>query len=78
MAIGFPKIMPYYDFECEECHKTFDKYLPYQQRNESVECPLCPSWKTVRLIGLPGVSNGNSGKKESGGSSCCSGGGCDC
>lgn len=69
--------MPNYDFECEDCKKCFEKYLPLEQRNESQQCPLCPSWRTVRLISLPGIGK-ESGVEDNSSSGCCSGGGCDC
>ena len=73
--------MPKYDFECEDCKKNFERYLPYDRRNDSQQCPLCPSWSTVRLISLPGIGKGSSAENSSRydiSSDCCSQGGCDC
>jgi putative FmdB family regulatory protein len=73
--------MPIYDFECADCKKYFEKYLPIEQRNESVQCLLCPSCNTVRLISLPGllqkgqgnwkVNHSNTGPCSHSGGGCC-------
>jgi putative FmdB family regulatory protein len=62
--------VPYYDYRCEDCSRTFEERRPIDKRDEAV-CPDCGSPRVKRLLSR--INTITSG----GGSSCApsSGGG---
>ena len=45
--------MPTYDYECEACGHTFEKFQPITAKPVR-ECPSCKARKVKRLIGTGG------------------------
>jgi putative FmdB family regulatory protein len=43
--------MPFYDFRCEACGRTFDENLPVDRRDEGT-CPHCGSRDVKRLVSV--------------------------
>lgn len=38
--------MPHYEYTCEDCHKTFDKFLTLAEYEKGdIKCPYCGSKK---------------------------------
>ena len=55
--------MPFFDYECKDCGYVFDKLVPAGE-DETAECPICGSTKTMKLISLfssYGTSNPGAG-----------------
>ncbi|MCP4230610.1 MAG: zinc ribbon domain-containing protein [bacterium] len=55
--------MPFFDYECKDCGDTFDK-LVSTDGDEAVECPICGSKETMKLVSLFasfGASNSDAG-----------------
>ncbi len=46
--------MPLFDFECEECGKHFDELLFEEDEDDLPSCPACGSYRTKRLLSIPG------------------------
>ena len=44
--------MPFYDYECSQCNKTFTKQESFEQheRRRNLKCPQCGSRKTRQLV----------------------------
>ena len=44
--------MPFYDYECSQCGKTFTRQESFQEhdRRRSVKCPECGGRKTRQLV----------------------------
>jgi putative FmdB family regulatory protein len=42
--------MPLYEYECQECQKTFEKLV---RNSDPVECPHCRSQRLQRLLSVP-------------------------
>lgn len=45
--------MPYYDYHCKECGKTFtvkETFAEHDGHKQRVKCPLCESRRTERVI----------------------------
>jgi putative FmdB family regulatory protein len=43
--------MPDYEFECKECHHTFELHLSLKEHDEhKVECPKCKSKNVEQLF----------------------------
>jgi putative FmdB family regulatory protein len=44
--------MPYYDFECTQCRKTFTEKQTFAEhdRHRRIKCPKCGSTKVKRLL----------------------------
>ena len=44
--------MPFYDYECRQCGKTFTRHESFEEhdRRQDVKCPECGSKKTQRLL----------------------------
>lgn len=62
--------MPIYEYRCEECGHTFDKFVRSISGAVEVECPQCHSTKCKKSISLFGTTN--STRSSSGASSSCS------
>ena len=67
--------MPIYEYRCEECGNTFDKFVRSMSSTFSVECPQCHSKRCKKSISLFGISSSGSGGGGSS-SSCAPGGIC--
>ena len=48
--------MPIYEYRCEECGETFDKFVRSMRTNFQVECPQCHSKRCKKSISLFGAS----------------------
>jgi putative FmdB family regulatory protein len=48
--------MPIYDYQCNDCGKTYDVFHKVREVVEDVVCPSCNSPKHTRLIGAPSFS----------------------
>ena len=46
--------MPYYDYLCERCGEQFEYNVPYQDRDQSRECPECGG-ELDRMISSPKI-----------------------
>jgi len=42
--------MPNYDFTCSACGHEFEKNVPLDDRDKSVECPSCGKKKSTRGV----------------------------
>lgn len=44
--------MPYYDFECTQCHEVFSQKQTFAEhdKHRPVKCPKCSSTKVKQLI----------------------------
>jgi len=44
--------MPFYDYECRECQKTFTQQESFEEhdRRRNLKCPECGSRKTRQLV----------------------------
>ena len=68
--------MPFYEFDCNECHEPFDKLLRSFSQIDSVTCPNCGSEKVAKKLSTFAVKGG-SGSQSSipvSGPSCSPGG----
>jgi putative FmdB family regulatory protein len=64
--------MPVYEYQCDECGRTFELFLRSVKRKDAPVCPHCGSEQVHKAISLFGVGNqGSTG--ASGGVSCGSG-----
>ena len=45
--------MPYYEYECESCHKNFTLEQPIMNHHVPDTCPECGSVHTVRRVFTP-------------------------
>jgi len=79
--------MPMYEFDCVDCHRTFEELLLAGSAETEVACPSCSSHHVSRrlsafAVGAASSSFGSSqaSSDTSGGScatgGCCSGGNC--
>lgn len=71
--------MPQYEFECQNCNKTFERTLALSaytemMRKKNIACPHCGSTKVVRVISAPMMLRMSG--RPMGGGGCCPGGGC--
>jgi putative FmdB family regulatory protein len=48
--------MPIYDYQCDECGKTYDIFHKVREVEEDVVCPTCGSTKHTRLLSAPSFS----------------------
>ncbi len=49
--------MPFYDYRCEDCEKTFSLFLSYSEYGKhAVICPFCGSNRNRRKIDRVGVA----------------------
>lgn len=52
--------MPIYEYRCQECGTTFDKFVRSMSNTTQVECPKCYSrncQKTISLFGMASADN---------------------
>ncbi len=67
--------MPIYEFECEECGKSFEELVFGSA--EDIKCKYCGSRKVKRLMSSFGFKSGSTFVSSSGSAcSSCSGGTC--
>ena len=53
--------MPNYDFECQDCHKTFEIRATIKEMEEGkISCVKCKSKKIKRIFNGFGVGSGGS------------------
>ncbi|MCK5572514.1 MAG: zinc ribbon domain-containing protein [Bacteroidetes bacterium] len=50
--------MPIYDYQCNDCGKTYDIFHKVREIAEDVVCPSCGSAQHTRLLSAPGFSMG--------------------
>jgi putative FmdB family regulatory protein len=55
--------MPFYEFHCDACDKSFDHMTSISSRDQKVLCPHCGSKKTGRKLSV--VAVGGPAKTES-------------
>lgn len=60
--------MPIYEYECNQCGKTFDFFHRTQSDSETVRCPECGASNVQRLLST--FSTSSEGKTQKGGSNC--------
>jgi putative FmdB family regulatory protein len=48
--------MPNYGFTCGSCGEEFDQIVPYEKRDDLLECPKCGKTKGKRQISVPAMS----------------------
>lgn len=65
--------MPIYDYQCNECGKTYDIFHKVREVEEDILCPECGSVKHTRLLSAPSFAMKNSAPEAP---SCASGGCC--
>ncbi len=53
--------MPMYEFECEDCGKTFETLVRREADLPAVACPACACRRVTRALSLPSakVSSGS-------------------
>ena len=51
--------MPIYDYQCDDCGKTYDVLHKVREVVEDVICPQCGSDRHKRLISATNISKGN-------------------
>lgn len=69
--------MPVYEYRCEPCDHTFEKYV--RTFNEAVVCPTCARASVDKLLStfaMGGVARRSA--PAIGGGGCCGRGGCGC
>jgi len=47
--------MPIYEFRCLKCGHKFDDLLPFNYKDEEVECPACHEHEAEKLISRMGA-----------------------
>ncbi len=77
--------MPYYDFVCRECGRSFSEKRSFSEASRTAACPSCASKNTQKQLNAVAVIGGTSRGRESipltvnnGGGCGCGGGGCAC
>ncbi len=53
--------MPVYEYQCEECGKTFEVLTKVSRMDDEKECPDCGSTKVKRVFSVFGVKGGCGG-----------------
>jgi putative FmdB family regulatory protein len=66
--------MPIYEYQCEDCGASFDKFVRSQTASFQVECPKCHSKNCRKQISMFGSSVGSGATSGSGGANCAPGG----
>jgi len=44
--------MPFYEYECNNCHESYTELRRMEQRDERLACPQCGSTKTERKVSV--------------------------
>ncbi len=52
--------MPIYEYRCQECGESFDKFVRSMSFSGEVECPQCHSNRCKKSISLFGMSSSGS------------------
>ncbi len=57
--------MPFYNFQCEQCHETFDVRASIKEKEAGLEpeCPKCHSKTTRQVITAGLVLRGSNGSR---------------
>jgi putative FmdB family regulatory protein len=69
--------MPFYEFECTQCHERFEMFATLAQKEKGLEpaCPSCGSTQARRIFDtLVLIPHGGDTPVPNSGSSCCGGG----
>ena len=73
--------MPVYEYQCVDCNKKFDLFVPQRMNTEGVVCRQCHGANVKKLIStfarIGGGSDESFSAPEMSGGGCC-GGGCGC
>jgi putative FmdB family regulatory protein len=56
--------MPIYEFECKQCHTTFEKLLKRMDEKAKEPCPACGSKQTARKLSVFAATTSTGGKSE--------------
>ncbi|TEU13656.1 MAG: zinc ribbon domain-containing protein [Anaerolineales bacterium] len=54
--------MPIYEYRCQECGESFDKFVRSMSFSGEVECPHCHSKRCKKSISLFGISSSGGGR----------------
>jgi len=68
--------MPFYEFECTQCHEKFELFATLAQKEKGLvpRCPQCDSDQVRRVFDtLALISRGGNTSAPSTGGSCCCG-----
>jgi putative FmdB family regulatory protein len=70
--------MPIYDYQCNDCGKTYDVFHKGKEIVEDIVCPSCGSLNHKKLMSVTQISMGNNSAPSCSDGSCNSfgGGGC--
>jgi putative FmdB family regulatory protein len=70
--------MPMYEFDCADCHESFEELVLSGSDVDSVSCPSCTSHRVSKKLSAFAVGAASGGSFDTGysGGSSCSGGGC--
>jgi putative FmdB family regulatory protein len=49
--------MPFYEYECEECGASFEKFVRSMSAALEIECPKCHSTRCRKKLSLFGTSS---------------------
>ncbi len=44
--------MPFYEYQCKDCGKTFEQLVVISAANEKQRCPNCGSQNTEKLLSV--------------------------
>ena len=47
--------MPYYEYDCSDCGKTFERRLKVEERNAPQPCPQCGGTHATLRMSLPAM-----------------------
>jgi len=62
--------MPIYEYRCQDCDATFDKFVRSMSTEYEVECPECHSKNCKKSFSMFGTSGGSTRGLSSSASSC--------
>jgi putative FmdB family regulatory protein len=67
--------MPFYEYQCEECHKEFVLLQAMSAKAEDTECPFCKKKKARKLVSKFSSAGSHGAVCSTGGQSWGGGGG---
>lgn len=75
--------MPYYDFVCRECGRSFSEKRSFSEASRTAACPSCASKNTQKRLNAVAFIGGTSRRESipltvNNGGCGCGGGGCAC
>lgn len=70
--------MPMYEYDCADCHQSFEELVFAEADRAAVSCPACASLRVSRKLSAFAVGAGGTAQHAdfASGSSCASGGCC--